>query len=95
MTGPKPIRHRGLVLRWDGLRWTSRCDAEFVVSVRALDDGTWFALVTGGLCGGRATRSTAARAIDGALADAQRHVESELRTGLRIRNRLRKMRGAP
>lgn len=101
MTAPKPIRHRGMVLRWDGNDdpRTGAYELRGPITVELYDygDDGWDAAVLRGdvEIAASALRGSPGAAIDAALRDAERHVERELRTGLRIRNRLRKMRGAP
>ena len=100
MTNPKPIRHRGMVLRWDGsddLRVGSY-EMRGPITVELYDYGEdgWNAAVLRGEeeIGDSGLRRTVGAAIDAALREAERHVEKGLRSGLRLRNRLRKMRGA-
>jgi hypothetical protein len=95
---PKPIRHRGMVLRWnpETEMWVSSVGPIRVFLCPYEAGNVWGAYVSVREEGaGDATRRTHARAIDAALRRAERRIQGRLVADLRLRNRLRKMRGAP
>lgn len=101
MSGPKPIRHRGLVLRWhqDSGRWQAvlvRSEREplLVMVYPSKWDGYHAVVEHMGCDVAFQARSAVGVAIDAALSEAAREIESELRACLRVRKALQRARGS-